>query len=118
MSGTVFISTGTSWGTQSRVFLAIVERIRSGYIESGEDAPEELFSPLDSDLDFISLEELSRDDFRKFVAASESQLNRLLRDETFTWQDREFLATPWGELQSLLRQDERFARNSPADESG
>lgn len=108
MAGTALVSNGVTWHVGLHAFMPIVERIRAGYAEKQTLAPETVFSSIEDGFDLISLKELSPQSFNEFYAISQTQLDRLSRDESLTFRGREFLSLPWAQLQNLLRQDERY----------
>jgi hypothetical protein len=105
MAGTAFIAPGTTWHVGSHAFLPIVERLRAAY--GSRPKAEEIFSPIDEGFEFMTLDELSAEEFRDFEMVSRSGLDSLNTDQALPSGEREFLASAWSELQRLLALDPR-----------
>jgi hypothetical protein len=95
------------WTVGSSAFLAIIGRIKDLYTARSTTPPVGLFD-LAEQTDILDLDELSAKDFAQFVEQSAEAFSQLHDDDRYSARDREWLATPWEEFLSLLKQDNRW----------
>ena len=58
--------------------------------------------------DFITLEDLSPDEYRNFVRVAENQLSQLFKDNAIDPKWRTTLVDGWNDLLTRLHQDPRY----------
>ena len=91
----------------SHALTPIVTRIRSEYpLILSKDA-EAIFLQFDA-FDFITLEDLSPDEYRNFVRVAENQLSQLFKDNAIDPKWRTTLVDCWNDLLTRLHQDPRY----------
>jgi hypothetical protein len=112
MAGAVIISSDKVWSVGGLAFDTIVGLVRDSLSEDVQEYVERLFRPLDEGCDFISLEDLDRDGFNKFLRAVREQCSRY-RDRRMDIgvpeAYRDGIIECWAELLAALEQDPREA---------
>ena len=104
MAGDIFISKDRTWTTGTIEFNAIVALARSYLERSDKELAQKVYEPLEEELDFLDLEDLSADEFKKVYAALSlhfhvAQLTKKLGDR-----DPKYFAPTIQKFESLLKE--------------
>lgn len=111
MSGMIFISSSVKWCAKTVMFNAIIDRIRpeAEQLMGGEEASS-FFSPVDSELNFLDLCDLSSHRFMQVAKIIHKACEQCMSDPIVSkWYEGTFVQR-CTELLSLIESD---ARNRP-----